>query len=268
MPQNRQPEKVEEKSIVVRSLSVRLPSKHIIRTHKHDWHQLIYATRGVVTVETPAGTWVVPSHRAVWIPAKFEHSLKTTGNVWMRTLYFRPDLARHPSTPCCVVDVAPLLRELILESARLGMLLDNVPEHARLAAVLFDQIVHRNETELKIIFPSDARARRVVEKVRENLSTVQPISLLARGCGASPRTIERLFRQETGLTFGRWVQLVKTLHALERIAAGDSVAAAGLAVGYDNTSAFIAMFRRVLGTTPGKYFQHSRPLPTSDRSKG
>ena len=56
------------------------------------------------------------------------------------------------------------------------------------------------------------------------------------------------------MTFGRWLQQVKAHQALERLAAGDSVTGAGLAVGYDSTSAFIAMFRRVLGTTPGSYF--------------
>ena len=90
-----------------------------------------------------------------------------------------------------------------------------------------------------------------------DLSATGSISQLVRGTGASVRTIERLFVQETGLTFGRWLQRIKTLHALERLAAGDSVTAAGLSVGYSSTSSFIAMFKRVLGTTPGSYFRNA-----------
>ena len=56
------------------------------------------------------------------------------------------------------------------------------------------------------------------------------------------------------MTFGRWQQQCRVLHALRRLAAGDSVTAAALAVGYDSTSAFIAMFKRVVGETPGAYF--------------
>jgi len=99
------------------------------------------------------------------------------------------------------------------------------------------------------------RARRVAENVQADLSATEPISELAQSSGASVRTIERLFRDETGLSFGRWRQRVKTLRTLELLAAGDSVTAVGLAVGCDSTSAFIAMFKQVLGTTPGGYFR-------------
>ncbi|WP_419191389.1 helix-turn-helix domain-containing protein [Saltatorellus ferox] len=155
--------------------------------------------------------------------------------------------------------MTPLLRELILETLRVGMLADDIPEHARLAAVLADQITHTREAPLRIKLPTDARARAVAKSAQVDLSLAVPLSELVRGSGASLRTIERLFVQETGMTFGRWLQRVKALHALERLAAGDSVTAAGLAVGYDSTSAFIAMFKRVLGTTPGHYFTDSGP---------
>jgi len=46
------------------------PAGHLIAWHFHDSDQLVYASRGVMTVRTDDGTWVVPTHRAVWIPAK------------------------------------------------------------------------------------------------------------------------------------------------------------------------------------------------------
>ena len=98
-----------------------------------------------------------------------------------------------------------------------------------------------------------ARAE-LAERVQSDLSSIRPLTDLVLGSGASVRTIERLFVRQTGMTFGRWLQRVRALHALERLAAGDSVVQAGLAVGYDSTSAFIAMFKRVLGRTPGSYF--------------
>ncbi len=246
---------VGEPSIVVRSLGLRLPSGHRIDAHAHEWHQLVYATTGAMTVDTAVGTWVVPPHRAVWIPANLEHAVRMTGWVRMRTLYLHPALAERLPESCCVIDVTPLLRELILETVRLGMLSIHEPAHARLAAVLVDQIIHRQEAPLRVKFPSDVRARRVAENAQADLSATGSLSRLVRGTGASVRTMERLFVRETGLTFGRWLQRVKTLHALERLAAGDSVTAAGLSVGYSSTSSFIAMFKRVLGTTPGSYFR-------------
>lgn len=246
---------VAEPSIAVRSLGLRLPPNHRIERHTHDWHQLVYATEGVMTVDTPVGSWVVPPHRAVWIPAGCEHSIRMTGVVRMRTVYLRTGQVQGVPAACCVVHVSPLLRELILETLRLGMLADDVPEHIRLAGVLVDQIAHTPEAPLRIRRPVDARARVVAERAQADLSVTVSLAHLARAGGASVRTVERLFVLETGMTFGRWLQHAKALHALERLAAGESVTAAGLAVGYDSTSAFIAMFKRVLGTTPGHYFR-------------
>ncbi len=258
---------IPERSIAVRSLGLRLPPNHHIERHAHDWHQLVYATEGVMTVDTRAGSWVVPPHRAVWIPAGAAHSIRMTGVVRMRTVYFRPGLAHRVPPACCVIHVSPLLRELILETLRLGMLADDVPEHVRLAGVLADQIAHTREAPLRITRPTDARARLVAETAQADLSVTASIAQLARGSGASVRTVERLFVLETGMTFGRWLQHVKALHALERLAAGESVTAAGLAVGYDSTSAFIAMFKRVLGTTPGNYFRQIPADPSRRRAE-
>lgn len=241
----------------MRSLGLRLPPDHRIAAHAHPWHQLVYATEGVMRVETPSGNWVVPPERAVWIPAGFAHAIRMTGAVRMQTVYLRPGSGANLPLSCGVVSVSALLRELVLETLRRGMLRDTVPEQARLAAVLTDQILQTREMPLRIVFPTDPRARRVARKAQKQLAHTSTVAELARGTGASARTIERLFAKETGLAFGRWLQRAKALHALERLAAGDSVTAAGLAVGYSSTSAFIAMFQRVVGTTPGNYFRGS-----------
>ena len=242
----------------MRSLGLRLPPAQRIDAHVHAWHQLVYATEGVMTVATPTGSWVVPPQRAVWIPACFEHSIRTTRVVRMRTLYVRPDVparlsVRFPAS-CCVLGVSPLVRELVLEAFRIGMLLDDVPEHMRLVGVLADRLERGHQAPLEIRFPTDERALRVAEKVRTDLAATRTTAELARGSGASARTIERAFYRETGLTFARWRQRVRALHALELLAAGEPVTQVALAVGYDSTSAFIAMFKRVFGTTPGRYF--------------
>ncbi len=266
MSQNgHRPAAIPEPSIAVRSLALRLPPGHRIARHAHPWHQLVYATDGVMTVDTPAGSWVVPPQRAVWIPAACEHSIRMTGAVRMRTVYLRPDPSRPVPAACSVIHVSSLLRELILETMRLGMLADDVPEHVRLAGVLVDQVRETREMPLRFTRPTDARARHVAERALADLSATDSLAHLAKGSGASVRTVERLFTLETGLTFGRWLQQARALHALERLAAGESVTAAGLAVGYDSTSAFIAMFKRVLGTTPGSYFRPAIVAPKTTR---
>lgn len=245
---------VEDGTILVRSLGLRMPPEQALAPHAHPWPQLVLATEGVLTVSTSDGHWVVPPARAVWIPARFEHAVRTTGHVWMRTVYPSPVTARGLPETCRVVSVTPLLRELIREVVRIGMLRSTRPEEARLAGVLMDQLRLFREEPLRVTWPRDPRARRVADRARAELDTARPLAELASGSGASPRTVERLFRAETGLPFGRWLARVRCLYALERLAAGDSVTEVALAVGYDSTSAFIAMFKRTLGHTPGQAF--------------
>lgn len=80
------------------------------------------------------------------------------------------------------------------------------------------------------------------------------MAALARAAGASPRTLECLFRRETAMPLGRWRRRARLIEALRRLADGVAVTAVALDVGYQTPSAFVAAFRRELATTPGRYF--------------
>jgi AraC-like DNA-binding protein len=64
--------------------------------------------------------------------------------------------------------------------------------------------------------------------------------------------LERLFSQETGLSFGLWRQKVRLLESIRLLAAGKSVTEAALDSGYAGISAFIAAFRNTFGCTPNR----------------
>ena len=215
---------------------------------------MVYATEGVMTVEAGSDTWVIPSRRAVWLPAGIEHAVRTTGRVRMRTLYFRPDFATDLPLACAVLTVSALLRELVLETIRHGMLRAEVPSQGRLARVLVDQIRSTSEVPLALPWPNDPRAKRLAGIIAGDAGNRESLETHARACGASVRTMQRLFRDETGLTFDRWRRQAQLLEALRYLAAGESVTQTALAVGFNSTSAFIAMFRRALGKTPNQYF--------------
>src|SRR5271154_3651252 len=56
--------------------------------HMHREAQLVYAASGTMQVTTPKGRWLVPPDRAVWVPARLEHSIDVLADIEMRTLYF------------------------------------------------------------------------------------------------------------------------------------------------------------------------------------
>jgi quercetin dioxygenase-like cupin family protein len=98
----------------VRSLAVTYGDGHVLELHTHPWAQLVYAASGVMRVTTPAAAWLVPSTRAIWVPAGVPHAIAMRGRVAMRTLYLSPERSGALPQECRALEVPPLLRELIL----------------------------------------------------------------------------------------------------------------------------------------------------------
>jgi AraC-like DNA-binding protein len=231
------------------------PSGHFIRPHAHDRHQLVYASEGVMTVQTPEGSWVVPAHRAVWIPCGVVHSIRISGRVSMRTLYLAPRIDRSLPSSCYAFAVSPLLRELVLHAVEKGSLDRRVAAEAHLIAVILGQLGPVQASPLQLPLPRDPRALRMARRLQERPGDRRPVRALLARAGASQRTLERLFRAETGLSLGRWRQQLRLFEALRLLAAGEPVTAVALDVGYESLSAFVSVFRRTFGATPGRYFR-------------
>jgi AraC-like DNA-binding protein len=228
-----------------------------IPPHHHDSAQLIHASAGVMTVETDDGLWVVPPARAVWVPAFVRHSIAMSGTVRLKTLYLEPASAPIPGTHCCVVQVSALLHDAILRAIAFRQPYPEDGPEARIAAVILDEIRAARAAPLHLPMPIDPRARRVANAFCSATALRRTRSAWAQEAGASERTLERLFHAEVGMSFGKWQQQARLLRALQVLAAGESVTATALEVGFETPSAFIAMFRRAMGTTPARYFQHS-----------
>ena len=242
-------------------LALGLPDGTRLEDHVHAWPQLVYASHGVLTVRTDEGTWILPPRRAVWVPAGLLHSLEATGEVRLRTLYLHPEAAAGLPERAAVMDVAPLLRELVLEIVRRGGLTDETPDQERLLGVLRDLLVATPEAPFELAWPRDPRARRVAERLHRRPRLDLDHAALAAHSGASERTLERLFRRETGETLGAWRRRSRLFHALRLLAAGTSVSETAWEVGYATPSAFIAAFRRTLGRTPGEFLARPEPTP-------
>ena len=238
----------------VSTVSHDFPHGDVIPVHCHPEDQLAYACRGVMTVHTGDGTWVVPAQRAVWIPAKVPHSVAMSGVVSMRTIYFRTRLVRGLPRACVVVNVAPLLRELILQACKSPALNRKSRIERHLIDLIIDQLEMVQTVPLQLPSVSDPRAQRVAQTLQSEAGDSSSLERICEKAGASKRTIERLFQRETRLSLGKWRQQLRLMRSLQLLAAGEKITHAALEAGYSTPSAFIAMFRSALGVTPGRYF--------------
>jgi AraC-like DNA-binding protein len=178
-----------------------------------------------------------------------------SGTVAMRTLYFKPRLAKALPQDCCVVNVSPLLKELILRACAFPTLKKTIRSQRHLIAVIIDQLETIPMVPLQLPNPRDQRALRVAEILLGDPSDRRPLTHICKLAGASKRTIERLFQNDVGMTCGKWRQQLRLMQAMRLLAEGAKVTHAALESGYSTPSAFISMFKKILGTTPALYFR-------------
>ncbi|MGC2544187.1 MAG: AraC family ligand binding domain-containing protein, partial [Candidatus Sulfotelmatobacter sp.] len=171
------------------------PDGHVIPVHFHDRDQLVYASRGVMTVRSQDSTWVVPPHRAVWIPAEIPHTTTMSGLVAMRTLYLKPRLAKGLPRDCCVINVSNLLKELVLHACTVHALKKTVKWQAHLVAVILHQLEAAPTIPLQLPHLSDPRLVRIAEMLIRDPRDRRTLAELCRVTGAGKRSVERLFQQ-------------------------------------------------------------------------
>ena len=226
--------------------------------HQHRKAQLIYVINGVITIEADRGIWTVPPQCAVWIPAGVMHLARSTGHITIGSLYIEPGLAGSFLEECGIVFVQPLLRELLVRFINGPQLYpEGETREARLVSVLLDELQAAPIEPLHLPMPRDRRLRRLAEMLIDTPSLRFTIEEWGARVGASKRTLSRLFQRDTGMSFVRWKQQLHVGLTLQRLALGEAVTNIAIDLGYESPSSFIAMFRRMLGQTPARYFSEA-----------
>jgi AraC-like DNA-binding protein len=226
-------------------------------THMHREAQLVYATKGTMQVTTPKGRWLVPPDRAVWVPARLEHSIDVLADIEMRTLYFDLAwLAREQRSASLdaefVVRVSRLLHESILA------LFDGRNDRDRTELLIRLTVLELHQAEDSATFiplPQEPRCRRAADIVLGDPTGSHQIETLAREVGTSARTLSRLFSSETQLSFKSWCQRARIAAAIERLSMEANLSVKQLAseLGYASVPAFSYAFRQVTGKTPTEF---------------
>jgi AraC-like DNA-binding protein len=225
--------------------------------HMHREAQLVYAAKGTMQVTTPKGRWLVPPDRAVWVPARLEHSIDVLADIQMRTLYFDLRwLAREHRSASLdaefVVKVSRLLHESILALFDGRDASDRTDLLIRLAMLE----LHQAEDPATFIpLPHESRCRQAAELVLADPTETHDIADLAREVGTSARTLSRLFSAETQLSFKSWCQRARIASAIERLSMHPGLSVKQLAadLGYASFPAFSHAFRQVTGKTPTEF---------------
>ena len=238
------------RAIVTRSARP-TPNGHHIKPHWHARAQFIFAVAGTMRVRTPRRAWIVPPSRALWVPAHTVHEIQMYGVVEMRSLYVNDARGAGMPSSCVVLNVTPLLRELVVRAVALPVRYDEEGDDGLLMRLL----------DGGDPAPAAVRARPAAagepgpdasfaSAYSPTCPTRRPCGIDASDMNTSTRTLYRRFLRETGITFARWKQQARLLESIRRLAEGAPVTTVAMDLGYESPSAFSTMFRRSLGIAP------------------
>ena len=227
-------------------------SENEIAFHHHRKGQLILALHGGITCEVEQAMWIVPTQHAVWIPGEMPHSNRATANARLCFLFIEPGVVEMPAQ-CCTLRITPLVRELILHLTQQDESSLAQPETQRLVRVLFDELPRQAVEQLHLPMSRHPKIRFIAERLVSEPQQRQTLEQWASQLAMSERNLARLVVKETGLSFRRWRQQLQLIVALQLLIGGSSVQKVAGELGYDSTNAFITMFKKALGNTPGRY---------------
>jgi AraC-like DNA-binding protein len=223
--------------------------------HSHPRGQLLHAIEGVMRVDLEADAWVVPSNRALWIAPRARHDVKMSGDVKMRTVYI--DVIAFGLLPekTCVINVSPLLRELIVAACGVPADYSQESRDGRLMRLLLDEIRASDVLPLHLPMPADPRIQSICTALIDQPSDAKTAVQWADRLGLAPKTIHRLFLKQTGMSFAQWRQQARLLFALRRIAEGARIIDVAFDCGYASQSAFTVMFKKQFGVSPSGFYR-------------
>lgn len=222
--------------------------------HSHRRAQLLAVTSGSIAVMAQESTFVAPPERAVWVPAGTVHETRHLASTRLRTLYVEQDAAPNLPRNTTVVQVSPLMRELMMAIIQRPRLYDDHGSDGRLVAVLLDQIAASVALPLSVPMPRSEPLKSIAIRLLDSPAEQRSIGDLANSLDISVRTLERRFKAETGTSFRNFRRQAKLFKALEMLAVGTPVSRVSDELGFEEPSAFIAMFKAAFGKTPGRYF--------------
>jgi AraC-like DNA-binding protein len=223
--------------------------------HSHARGQLFALTRGLLIVEAGSERWMFPSQRCAWIPPDCLHAARSVGGATGSMAYLSGATCRGLPRKPCLFSSSDLLFAVVHRILAWDPRRPLNPAQKRLIAALRDEIRQPEQQPLRLPIPREERLSRVAHALLDDVADDRTLDDWAHFAGMSRRTFMRAFSTEVGMSFGRWRQQVRLFAALEMLAQRESVTDVAIAVGYDSVSAFIEMFRTMLGSTPQAYFR-------------
>lgn len=240
--------------IRVRAQSI--PARHTFAEHAHEWHQMVYAISGVLTVTTRSGSVVISPEQAAWLPTGLFHKVGSLFGAEFRSLWISDQFPSGlPADEPTLFGVSPLLKALIVEATRLEEEQEEDGYAGRITQLILDQLHRAATISTALPWPRTPGLVMLCEALYADPADATEMETWSRKIGMSERTLARHFVGETGMSLRTWRRRLRLFRAIELLGGGLDVTRTALELGYGSTSAFIYAFRQELGCSPQAYMR-------------
>ncbi len=236
-------------TVVRRSIAL----NSVVSKHSHRWGQFVYAHSGVLAVSTPSNRYIVPPEQGVWVLPEIEHEVTAISNVELTSFYFDVTLLDDLPDECCVLKVNDFLKALIIEANTIKSDYQWHSTDGRLLHLILDRLIQAPNEVFQLPYPKDHRLLVLLSEIQASPERNNNLSEWGSVVGASARTLSRLFKKETGLSYSEWRQRLNIQIAITQLSLGKSITSISLHLGYESPSSFIYMFKSKTGMTPTFY---------------
>ncbi len=229
-----------------------MPNDAIFPEHTHSWGEFVYSHNGVVQVLVDEKRYLVPPQYGIWIPPEKNHLGLNRLEVLQSSLYVTNDLCGGlPAEPIALL-VSPFMRSL-LEHARESTLDYANQRHLRLLTVFLDELTEAPRAGTFLPASDDPVLQNILNYLEQHPQDNRSVNELAQEENITERTLARKCRQDLGMPLTEWRNRIRVVNAIAMIEEGKNVETIASEFGYSSASAFIAMFKRLTGSTPASY---------------
>ncbi|RAI67215.1 AraC family transcriptional regulator [Pseudomonas fluorescens] len=228
-------------------------SDHDSGVHRHQRGQLLFTRQGCTRITLAQQLCLLPPSRAAWIPGGVAHRAVMQQSVDYRSIYLSPALCANLPQQVCVIEVSALLRAVLESIAQADFDTDwQQGKYVHLLGLCLSEIREAPRQPMLLPLPSDKRLAPLLA-APEGLPP--KLQALQEQVGASGRTIGRIFRRETGMSYQQWRQQWRLMRAIELLSTGRNIGYSAFELGFASDSAFIAFFKDMTGITPGDWLK-------------
>jgi AraC-like DNA-binding protein/mannose-6-phosphate isomerase-like protein (cupin superfamily) len=228
--------------------------------HAHHMGQLIFVEKGVQYLHTAERTYLLPTHHCAWIPPGLVHRTSSpVKQVYLRCIFLSKTANDPFFQELNIFHTSKVLREMVLFTEQWSRLEEEDALELDFLKALIGILPLTFNAALPLVLPvpQDPRIASMVDYLTDcvaiggDMANELKIPEVAKRFNLSARTMERLFKQDIGITVAGYIKLYKVIKAVELLSvSGETVKSVAMKVGYDSVSTFSNTFYKVLGLRP------------------